>query len=263
MPVPRPVPAARRASERVAAMLPMLAPAVVRPPIALGVDALDALLGGGLARAALHEIYAQSEADAAAATGFAAGIAHRAAGGRSMLWVRHNPLDALGGRLHAPGLASIGIDPARILLVRAPDIAAMLRAGAEGARCAALGAVLIEPWGESRLIDLTASRRLQLAARASGVPVLMLRSAAEPAPSAATTRWRIAAAPSRAQPGNAPGLPAFAATLLRQRGGGGTSDWILEWNHDRSRFEHIPAPLSGGVVPVPAVRTHTAQRRAA
>ncbi len=251
--------------------LPMDAPVVQRPPIALGQAGLDAALGGGLARAALHEVYAACEADGAAACGFAAGIARIAARGRPILWVRHDAMDGLAGLLHAPGLAEIGIDPANILLVRAPDIAALLRAGADGARCAALGAILIEPWGQSRLIDLTASRRLSLAARASGTPVLMLRDGAEPTPSAATTRWSIAAAPSRALPGDAPGQPSFAATLLRQRGGASGGEWQLEWNRDRTCFderaperilERAPA-LPRGVAAASVDRPAAPRRRAA
>src|SRR5690242_16721885 len=41
----------------------------------LGADAVDAVLGGGLMRGALHEIAALGEAHVAAATGFAAGVA--------------------------------------------------------------------------------------------------------------------------------------------------------------------------------------------
>ena len=49
-------------------------------PLALGIPAIDAVLGGGLSRGALHEIAAAREADTAAATGFALGLA---AGGSS------------------------------------------------------------------------------------------------------------------------------------------------------------------------------------
>ena len=47
---------------------------------------------------------------------------------------------------------------------------------------------------------LTATRRLMLSAETSGVTVLSVRIGAEPAPSAAATRWGVAAAPST--PGN-------------------------------------------------------------
>ena len=156
---------------------------------------LDAALGGGLARGALHEAYAPGMADIAAMTGFAASLAVRAAGGRSIVWIRQDFLDVETGQLHAPGLAELGLDPSRFLVVRACDAAQVLKAGAEAARCASLGAVLIAPWGEARIIDLTATRRLLLAAEASGVMTLMLRAGAAPAPSAARTRWQVAPFP--------------------------------------------------------------------
>ena len=255
--------------------------------IGLGVPALDEALNGGLSRAALHEVYAAEVADLAAATGFGGGGARGAGGGgedggarysaegggsreetrngsneRSILWARQDFVDAEAGRLHAPGLNEFGLDPSRLLLVRARDGEGVLRAGAEAARCAALGAVLIEPWGEPRPFDLTASRRLALAAEASGVPVLLLRVAATEAPSAARTRWQVRALASRALEANAPGAPAFALRLLRQRGGAAEREWRVEWDRDRhcfaerslfdraSRTDHA-APLSRPLVPLP------------
>ena len=240
--------------------------------IELGVSSLDETLNGGLARAALHEVYAAEVADLAAATGFALGLALRAgvaeekAAERPVLWVRQDFVDAEAGRLHAPGLSELGLDPSRLLLVRARDGEGVLRAGAEAARCPALGAVLIEPWGEPRLFDLTASRRLALAAEGSGVPVLLLRVAAAQAPSAARTRWQVRALASRALEANAPGSPAFAVRLLRQRGGAAEREWRVEWDRDRRSFaerslfdrsdrlvlrtDHA-APLSRPLVPFP------------
>src|SRR5438309_585119 len=57
---------------------------------------------GGLARGALHEIYAQTQGDAAAASGFATGLALRAAGERPILWARQDFVDVETGWLHAP-----------------------------------------------------------------------------------------------------------------------------------------------------------------
>jgi protein ImuA len=246
--------------------------------IGLGVPALDEVLNGGLARAALHEVYAAEVADLAAATGFALGLALRAgqveekADERTILWARQDFVDAEAGRLHAPGLNELGLDPARLLLVRARDGEGVLRAGAEAARCAALGAVLIEPWGEPRPFDLTASRRLALAAEASGVPVLLLRVAAAETPSAARTRWQVRALASRALDANAPGAPAFALRLLRQRGGAAEREWRVEWDRDRhcfaerslsdraSRADHA-APLSRPLVPLSGDGQVAADRR--
>ena len=265
---PRSIDTVRPAAARVSPLAP---PAPEADPIALGAEAADRALGGGLARGALHEVYAAGGADIAAATGFVAALAHRAAGARPILWLRQDALDPLEGELHAPGLAEIGLAPARILLVRAPDARALLRAGGEGARSAAPGVVIIEPLGEPRLLDLTATRRLSLAARASATPVLLLRAGASPMPSAAVTRWMIAAAPSRAQPGNAPGWPAFRAELARQRGGPGGL-WTLEWNRDALAFdEHAaaaipsarPAPVSRTMVPLGTDRAAGASARRA
>jgi protein ImuA len=134
----------------------------------------------------------------------------------------------------------------------------VLRAAEEAARCAPLGAVLIEPWGEPRALDLTATRRLALAAETSGVPLIMLRLAAAPAPSAATTRWEVRAALSSPLAANAPGHPAFAVTLARRKAGAGGQSWTVEWDRDRCEFRSLAAvvsigeTLSGGMVYVPA-----------
>lgn len=215
-------------------------------PLRLGLPALDRLLGGGLARAALHELQAAREADRAAAAGFAAALARIAAGERPVLWVRQDALEGEAGRLHAPGLAALGLEPANLVLVRARDLKGLMRAGADAARCAALGAVLIEPWGTARALDLTASRRLAHAARESGVPTLLLRLAGAAAPpSAAATRWLVRPLPSRPLAAAAPGHPAFRVTLLRHRGGRAEGDWRLEWDREGGRFAERAARARG------------------
>ena len=55
-----------------------------------------------------------------------------------------------------------------------------LRTAADALACDALGAVVLEVWGEARQLDLVASRKLTLAAQASGVTALLLRVAAPP-----------------------------------------------------------------------------------
>ena len=55
-------------------------------------------------------------------------------------------------------------------------------------------------------------------------------------PSAAQTRWRIGAAPSRPLPANAPGFPSFDVSLLRHRGGIAEFDAQVEWDRDQRSF---------------------------
>jgi len=217
-------------------------PATASETIALGAPSLDRRLGGGILRAALHEAYAETAADAPAATGFALALARRAlaGSGKPLLWARQAALTAESGAPYPPGLADIGLNPADVAFIRVRDAKEALQAGAEAGRCAAIGATLIEFWGEARAYDLTASRRLALTAAAGGAPIFVTRVAAIPAPSAAASRWLVRAAPSGALAANAPGSAAFTIFLLRQRGGAAgqeRQEWRVEWSHDRGAFE--------------------------
>jgi protein ImuA len=205
---------------------------------ALGAERIDARLGGGLACAALHEVFAAQEEEASAAAAFAIILALRAMlvsgdATKPILWIRDDRAERRCGRLYGPGLVELGVDPDRLILVNTPDELSTLRAGADGVKCGAVGAVVIEPYGKVRALDLTATRRLSLAAAASGVLTLLLRVAAEPAASAAQTRWRVAAAPSVPLAANAPGTSAFDVALLRHRSGIAGFETRLEWNRDQ------------------------------
>jgi protein ImuA len=196
----------------------------------------------------LHEIYAASAGDSANALGFATLLARRfTTAERPLLWFRQLKCR---GTPYGPGLAELGLDPGPILFVAAPDERALLRAGADAARCAGVGAILIEAEGRLPLYDLTASRRLRLAAAHSGVTILLARTGAAPIPSAAETRWEVATAPSPMIEAEAPGPPAFAVRLLRRRGGPAGMEMRLEWNRDRACFRE--APLPGAVFPLSA-----------
>jgi protein ImuA len=213
-----------------------------------GCDALDARLDGGLARGALHELCAGASEGHAAASGFALMLAARASGEKPILWVREDKGVRQHGRLYAPGLVELGIDPARIILMTAPDTLSALRVGADILGCMAIGAAVIEPWGEAKKLDLTASRRLVLAAEKSRVAAFVLRDTATDFASAAATRWSVAAAPSTVLPGNAPGPVALAIELVRHRGGIAPFEMTLEWDRDEHSFRK--QALSRAVFPI-------------
>ncbi|GLK84253.1 ImuA family protein [Ancylobacter defluvii] len=226
----------------------------------LGAPGADGALGGPLACGALHEVFAAAAGDMAAAAGFTLALAQRASsarsagGARPLLWVRQETVDTEAGRLAATGLHTLGIDPARLLLVRAPGAEAALRAADDAVRCSALGAVILEPWGEPKALDLTATRRLSLRAGDSGVTVLLLRPTGRPGPSAGVTRWQVRGAPSRPLAGDAPGAPSFLVELLRHRAGHAGVSWHLEWDRETCSFRDIVA-LPRFVVSVPGRRT--------
>jgi protein ImuA len=239
----------------------------------LGHGAIDAMLGGGLGAARLHEVFASDTEDVASAAGFAAMLARQRGG--AIIWVRPERAGHRGGHLHGEGLAEIGLDPTSLLLCLAPDAAGVLKAANEAARCPHVATVIAELWQRVPELSLTASRRLALSAETSGATVLMLRIGAEPEPSAAATRWSVAAAPSDGLEANAPGHTALDLTLLRQRGRAGAGAWRVVWDRDNARFtEHHTefqtqsqshsAPLSGALGTVPVLRPDgVADRRAA
>jgi protein ImuA len=192
-----------------------------------GLAAVDrALPGGGLARGAVHEILGTSgdEEDGALAAAFIADITGRLASRRDgiVLWCLSRP------DLYGLGLAAHGLDPARLVLVRAARDADILWAMEEGLRAAGVAAVV----GEVGVLPAVASRRLHLAAERSGVTAFMLRrwrnggqAARERSlPNAAATRWRIAALPSRPIP--IPSYPTSPRSFpqgggMREKMGGG------------------------------------------
>jgi protein ImuA len=198
----------------------------------LGLEPLDqALPWRGLPTGCLHEVVAGAASDAAAA-GFAAVLlAHlaKAESGRPrpVLWC------AEGDGLYGPGLAGYGLDTRRLVLVRGRRQADLLWAMEEGLRSGAVAAVL----GEIREADLTATRRLQLAAEAGRATALLLRPVELKAmPSAAVTAWRIAAAsaaPARYSVGL--GAERWRVELTRCRGGV-PRQWLLEWNDEAHRL---------------------------
>ncbi len=185
-----------------------------RPPgrcLPFGVPELDACLPSqGLALGAVHELFAGGPAveHGAAPALFAAGVLARCSG--PVLWI------AARGDLYPPALARAGLDPARMVLVRTRHGA--LRAMEESLRHPGLAGVVCEHEGR---LDLTASRRLQLAAEAAGVLGFVLRRSqcfddlALTAPPAAATRWRITSLLSPPPLPHAPDVPGLGPALWR------------------------------------------------
>jgi len=225
---------------------PVLAPSLASS-LALGLPWVDAHLGGGLARGAVHEI-AGSGCDTELATApafFASQILLQHADLRA-IWIAAIP------DLYGPGLQALDLDPARLLLVESRQDAESLWALEEAARSGAVQLVI----GEIDLLDLTASRRLQLAAEDQNCTILLLRrsrlmgkSDKHRQPSAATTRWLITPRPS-APMASAPvpdamrpglGLPCWHLHLWRQRKGPPAA-WDITLRQDQRWQQISPAP---------------------
>lgn len=218
-----------------------------------GDDAVDRVFRDGLQRGSLHEIFAEEAGDAGAATGFAIALALRASSDHSpVLWLEEDFMAREHGFPYAPGLHHIGLDPARLIIVRCSSPQDVLKAAADSLGIRGTGAVIIAPWSNPKCLDLTASRKLLLTAQQADVPAFLLRLGAIPHENAAVTRWLIRAAPSQSSGANAPGHPVFDAALIRNRQGM-TGRWTLQWESDDHVFRQIK-PVSGAVVSAPAYR---------
>src|ERR1043165_8458309 len=213
-------------------------------PLALGGAEIDAALGGGFTRGALHELSAAS-LHLGAAAGFALTLASLASEqAKQTLWVATDFGMLETGALYGPGLDQVGLSAERLLMVRVPRSSDALFAAEEALKCRALWTVVAELNGEA---DLTAPRRLTLAAREGGALALLLRHKVSDVPSAAFTRWQVAAAPSVPDEFGGLGATAFHLSLTRNsRGPCGTC--ILSWNHHERTF----SALSVGVAAAPA-----------
>lgn len=241
----------------------------------LGHAQADGALKGGLARGAVHEVYAGDGRQHAAATGFVLGLMQRVLGpSQTALWVGQDFAAQDAGELSMSGLAELGFDPRRLIVVRASDAQMALRVTVDALACNALGAVVTEICGAPRAFDLAASRRLTLAAAQSRVTGLLLHHNARTQSSAAETRWIVRAAHS--PPGaqwEAWGEPMLDVELARNRHGP-TGRWIMKWTCDDARFREpaafgqqahsqpATAATGHGSYPAPHARDASLRRRA-
>jgi protein ImuA len=205
--------------------------------VPVGIAAIDACLRGGLARGALHEIASPREGEIAAAAAFALMLAARAPG-RAVVWIAEDLSLAESGAPYGPGLDDLGLSPERLITVAAAKVRDVLWAMEEAIGCAGIGAVIGEI-RETRGVDLTASRRLSLAAGRRNNLALLLRTAPVAEACAAVTRWVAGAAPSMAM-ARATGPPRFNLALARNRRGP-LGSWTVEWNRGNRCFDLAPA----------------------
>ncbi len=233
----------RRQIERLHGGLPS------RKSLPFGIAPIDRHLPTkGLALGALHEVIEHGPASefAGTATLFTGGILARLKG--PVLW-------CLTRRdLFAPGLMPVGLHPNRVIYAETGRDGEILPLMEEGLQEKGLGAVV----GEVTKLGLTASRRLQLAAEASGVTALVIRRWWTLAqkdltrlPTAALTRWRITPAVSGSMPVDGLGRARWQVDLMRCRGAEPCS-WIVEACDAQGRLA-LPSDL--------AHRPHPAQVR--
>ncbi len=146
----------------------------------LGLPALDNALQGGLALGAVHDLAPAAALQSGAATGFAFALAARLpADGKQVLWIQTDFAALENGAPYGPGVDGLGLPLHRLLIVRVSRALDVLWAAEEALKSPTIAAVLAELPADAA--DLTATRRLTLAARAGGGLGLLLRQRPSPA----------------------------------------------------------------------------------
>lgn len=217
----------------------------------LGVSIEDCLPGSALALGAVHEFISAGYEDAASSLSFILAVLSPLPMPSPIIWVARDHVQ------YAPGFAFYGIDAQHIIFVRPQKDAQALWVMEEALRCKGIAAVV----GECAMADLTATRRLQLAAEESGVPGLLLRPAQRVmSSSSCVTRWQVRPAPSIPEGLPGLGVPRWQVELLKARGGRPGS-WIMEWRDQALFLATMPKPeicqphkTAGQIVPF-ALRT--------
>jgi len=176
---------------------------------------------------AVHEFLSVREEDAAATSGFIAGLLSSLMGSTgTTLWISSSRT------LFPPALKNFGIQPDRIIFLDLQKEKDVMWAMDEALKCSALSAVV----GEMKEISFTASRRLQLAVEQSQVTGFILgHNSRNPNTTACVSRWKITSLPSvpiafgntiDELPGI--GFPQWRVELLRIRNGR-PGVWDIKW----------------------------------
>jgi protein ImuA len=202
----------------------------------VGVSLAAGLPGPGLIGGVLNEVIA-ARGDQPAAFSFlftltAAALQERP--GPAVFVAAQRALEF--GTPYGHGLNQLGVDVGRLILVDAETDKDALWALEEVLRSDAKPAIVIGAIEAD--LDLTQSRRLNLAAATHATPHVLSRGMKVAGTSAAATRWRITPAPAARDRFDTFAYWRWHVTLERCRNGR-TGAWLIEWDHAARRFRSV------------------------
>ncbi|WP_088343326.1 MULTISPECIES: hypothetical protein [Rhodomicrobium] len=221
-------------------------------------DARDA---AGLLGTGFHELLAAAPGDETLALGLAFSLAARAVAGngKRLLYCSAEGELQERGALYGHGLAALGVEPGRVLMIAAPGEKDLLWTLEEAIASGGFGAVLGSLAARERLYNFAASRRLKLRVAAQGVPLYLLRHRTSGGATAAHGRWRVGALPSRSD-GQHAGYNLLGPPRLRlgleRMGGLPPRAWEMEF--DGARGFHMAALLEDRPARAAGKRRHQA-----
>jgi protein ImuA len=204
-----------------------------------GLSAIDGHLPhGGLPLGALHEVMAEDFTALPAAFGFSLAMLSRVHRNKPIILVAGRGLNECGHPYYH-GLPSLGLDPKRLIWVTPKDLPQSLWAIETALRSGVPAAVIAMAAKELRLHD---SQRLQLAAKTTGIPLVLLHAGKTAHTNTAVTRWSIGPAPAGRDRFGLLTQWRWQVGLDRCRNGR-PGEWLVEWNHVAYRF-HLVAALA-------------------
>ena len=150
-------------------------------------------IGGVAARKRLHALHPASPGQEAATAGFALALTLALQRSRDapVLWVQEGQAAAEAGRPYGYGLAGLGCDPARLVVVAVKGAMNALAAAEMGLEEAGLAGVLVDLPSRLPADMLRLGKRLSLRAEARETPCFLLHAGCEPVEAPVATRWQV------------------------------------------------------------------------
>ena len=180
-----------------------------------------------------HEFICENNESLTASSGFIAGIlSSLLKKGGAVVWISSAQI------IFPPALVGFDVDPSRFIFIHLRKPKEILWTMEEVLKCEGVTAVI----GEIPNIDLTISRRLQLASEQSRVTGFLLRTQPRHLTTTASVcRWKIH--PVQSEPGGLPGIgfPQWNVELVKVRNGKPGS-WQLEWMN--GKFKEVSGKAS-------------------
>ncbi|HTO32398.1 MAG TPA: hypothetical protein VL202_14670 [Pararhizobium sp.] len=221
------------------------------PVLPLGIDALDAVLQGGLPLGGLTEVRTAETRDAGAALGFVLALAvlcqsdRRSRPGSPILWIGQGMAASEAGHPYGRGLEAYGLDTGSCIFSSPRTVLDALWIAEAALSVPVFTAIILEVRGNPAHFGLNESRRLHLRARAGKVPILLLRQAGEEEASSALFRFLVTPARATGRPlpdgsilAGSIGNPVFRVAVEKSRAFA-SLEFLMEWNSHARRFRHI------------------------
>lgn len=180
-------------------------------------------------RGCIHEFISPDNESAAATTGFMTALLGHMPG--PCVWISRNK------KVFAPALGTFGLAADQVIFIYPDKDKDLLWATEQALKCPGLGAVI----ADVQELDLTSSRRLQLAVEQSRVTGLLHRhQARSTGHTACVARWQVR--PLGAEDTGLPGMghPRWEVNLLKVRNGR-PGTWTIDWVAGQFRVRTEPA----------------------